>query len=231
MLWLKRTVIALAVVGGIAGYLGWKHPRGGKPADRVVWARDPLQTDPDLDPFEVTTKEGPVRVVPRAGYALDGVLVSHRENLDAFSYLIPIDACFVWGLYADAKERSDVSFANHGRVCYFEWHSDVDGNYLKTHLSNNHLVPANDNLRRAIFWMGDGDEVRLEGYLVDLEIPVPRDRIGEVARQLANGDLGNVEQKSETFTWRTSMSRNDEGMGACETIWVTAVQIGKKRYQ
>ncbi len=227
-----------ARIGGVAlvlalfgGWWAWKHPRGGTPAERIVWARDPVQEETDAEPFEVKTKEGAIKVTPRARYELNGVLVSHRENLDAFGYLVPIDACIIWGLYGDAKERKNVSVANHGRVCYVEWTGDVDGAYLMTHLSNNHLVPANDNIRRAIEWMGDGDEVRLEGYLVDMEIPVPRDQLAEVMAQLTKGDLGNVQRTNETFTWKTSLTREDEGMGACETMWVTAVQIGKQRYQ
>jgi len=227
----RVALICAVFVAAVIGWWLWNHPRGGVPAERVVWSRDPVQEEPELEPFELTTREGPVKVIPRARYDLNGVLVSHRKNLDAFSYLIPIDACIVWGLYGDEKERTDLSVSNHGRVCYVQYRSGIDGTYLMTHLSNNHLVPANENVRRAIFWMGDGDEVRLQGQLVDLEVPVPHDHLSDLLNQLGKGDLGNAEQHGDTFVWKTSLTRDDTGMGACETMWVTSVQIGKKLYQ
>jgi hypothetical protein len=52
-----------------------------------------------------------------------------------------------------------------------------------------------------------GDRVTLTGKLVDVEI---KDRAGRTA-----------------FRSRTSLSRDDVGSGACEQIWVEAVEVDR----
>jgi len=44
------------------------------------------------------------------------------------------------------------------------------------------------------------------------------------------GDLVDVDG-SDGFAWRTSLTRTDTGLGACETLYVRAITIGTRRYR
>src|SRR5207302_7302520 len=133
---------ALLGLGG-GGY--WLHGRrhGLRAIGVVDTRREPRQTDTERVAFEASG----MMVIPRAAYELSGRVVDHRDNHDPFAAFIPFDACVVWGDF-DGKLR-DVSFESHGRVCYFTYPAGADASYVMTHVSNNHLVPANQNVRRA----------------------------------------------------------------------------------
>ena len=74
---------------------------------------------------------------------------------------------------------------------------------LASHVANHHLIPASEEVERALAEVRVGDVVSLAGTLVDLEI---RDQEGRVR-----------------FRNRTSLTRTDVGSGACEQMWVEAV--------
>jgi hypothetical protein len=75
---------------------------------------------------------------------------------------------------------------------------------LPSHIANNHLIPANEEVADALARIAIGDLVTLHGKLVDLEIH----------------DAGG----RQVFSARTSLTRDDVGSGACEIIWVESVE-------
>ena len=76
---------------------------------------------------------------------------------------------------------------------------------IQSHVANHHLVPANDEVAREMKRVKRGDRVTLRGKLVDVEIV---DRGGK-----------------SVFRSRTSLSRDDVGSGACEQLWVEAIDV------
>ena len=70
-------------------------------------------------------------------------------------------------------------------------------------LSNNHLISADDFIRRQVRKIGIGDQVRVRGYLAGYSSP-------------GVGKRG------------TSTTRTDTGNGACETIYVEHFDIVSK---
>jgi hypothetical protein len=76
---------------------------------------------------------------------------------------------------------------------------------LPTHIANNHLIPASDDVAGTLGRIRVGDLVTLRGKLVDVEI---LDARGQTA-----------------FRSRTSLRRDDVGSGACEQIWVESVEV------
>ena len=77
-----------------------------------------------------------------------------------------------------------------------------------TILANTHIIPATTRLRRAIRCVAEGDDVRLEGWLVDVE--------GE---------------DDPSFHWTTSTSRDDEGPNSCETVYLERLTVGERAYE
>jgi hypothetical protein len=62
------------------------------------------------------------------------------------------------------------------------------------------MVPANKKVKKTLKGLREGDLVTLRGYLVD------------------------VDHETGWF-WRTSMSREDTGAGACEIVYVESVSV------
>ena len=74
---------------------------------------------------------------------------------------------------------------------------------VNTCSSNNHLIPANDVIKREIKKIKRGDYVEIKGYLVDI-----------------NGSNSG----DGSFYWNSSKSREDTGDGSCEVIYVTDIE-------
>ena len=63
-----------------------------------------------------------------------------------------------------------------------------------------HLIPATEDLDSRHRKLRPGQIVTIGGYLVDIRGP-------------------------GGFFWNTSLTRNDTGDGACEIVWVEALEI------
>ena len=146
-------------------------------------------------------------------YSYDiSALVVHTKNYGSFDLcgkLAPIDLALAWGKVAEYNDRIDFHWDQLSRWYTFEVKSieeldpvgGIDG--TGKHSSNNHLIPADQSVRKSIRKIKTGDYIRLTGYLVSI-----------------TGENG----KGSTFTWSSSTSRNDTGNGACEVMYVTNVQ-------
>src|SRR4030042_124391 len=97
----------------------------------------------------------------------------------------------------------------HGEfTCYFDFRRGIDSSWYQKFSSaqgsNNHLLPKDDEVYKAIKKATTGDQIYLKGYLVDYSIKSPRGQSG---------------------TRATSTIRTDND---CEVIYTTDFQILKK---
>jgi hypothetical protein len=69
---------------------------------------------------------------------------------------------------------------------------------VETSSANMHLIPANDQVRQALDAISTGENIRLRGFLVEA-------------------------RAEDGWRWRSSLTREDTGNGACEIILVTEV--------
>jgi hypothetical protein len=173
-------------------------------------AGEPEQEAVSGEPPVTFEKKGhEVLLTPRATYRITGYAVeTSRHLLDEWDYVLPMDLALVWGPLADPAVLARMKFHLSGR--YVSWWHDGGGpmyqqQILESHLANNHLVPATDDVAKELARIRVGDLVTLRGKLVDVEI---RDRSGKVVHRS-----------------RTSLSRTDTGSGACEQVWVEAVDV------
>lgn len=181
----------------------------GTPAPRPVdWKADPVQEATDRKPFPFETKNGPVTLHPQARFEVSAVVAgTERYWMDGGSFLCPIDLALIWGDLPEEPYKDEVTYGQMTR--YYFWRtnsSELDLGYIQSHSSNMHLIPATENVKRALFSADEGDSVRLRGLLVDAE-----------------GENG--------FTWKSSTSRQDEGPGACELVFVEEAQVEGKVYR
>jgi hypothetical protein len=198
--------LALLLLAG----LGWlaTRPRGAATDEPIDWSREPRQGPTDAAPFELATRRGPFTITPRAVYDVAAVVASTEGYwLDDVAFLSPRDVVLTWGELPTARWRRRISYSQGWR--FYFWRTaaaDLDGRYITTHSANTHLLPATANLRRAIRALGRGDEVRLRGWLVDVD-------------------------GRDGFGWHTSLTRDDSGDHGCEILWLVALQIGERTYR
>jgi hypothetical protein len=202
----KIWLTVLAIV--LAGFWLLTRPTSAGGGDPIDWSREPVQTATDRASFEVSTRKGPVKLHPVALFDIAGVVAgAERYRFDNEAFLSPVDFVLTWGELPAEPYKAKVTYQQMTR--YYFWRtpsSDLDPNYIQSHSSNMHMIPASSNLKRALTSVGKGDSVRIRGLLVN------------VSRE--NG-----------YTWNSSRSRVDSGPGACELIWVEELQVGRKLYR
>jgi hypothetical protein len=201
-LWIALPVVLLVGSSFLSRPLGTPAPR---PID---WKTEPVQEATDRKPFPFETRKGTVTLHPRARFEVSAVVAgSERYRMDGGAFLSPIDLALIWGDLPEKPYADEVTYGQMTRYYFWRTESpDLDLGYIQGHSSNMHLIPATENLRRALFSIDEGDSVRLSGLLVD-----------------ADGEDG--------FTWKSSTSRQDEGPGACELVWVEEAQVEGKVYR
>jgi hypothetical protein len=176
-------------------------------APRPNALKEPVQEEPAREPFTETRGRRTFRITPRAAYDVAArVGATERYRWGASGALIPWDFVLTWGAATQEPAWSRISYLQTGR--FYAWRCDdsLDVSYVSSHTANTHLIPASGRVASALKHVRRGDVVRLEGDLVDVAGP-------------------------DGFVWKTSLSRADTGPGACETLYVRAVTIGRSRYR
>lgn len=157
-------------------------------------------------------KEGFIYLIdPIYSYEISGLVVAdyNSENwLDIFHSKDPLnskDVCVAWGSNLSSGAYQKTKFS-HGEFTCFWQVQEQDVVFNNNEISNNHLLPANEEINGKIKESRVGDQIYIRGYLANYNITAT--------------DL-NVSRN-------TSISRNDTGNGACEVIYVTDFQILKR---
>jgi len=191
---MKKLIILLLIVAA-----GWFIFRD-QPANwrGIPAAAEPQQTANNLPkPF----LDGKYTITPLARYTVTAVVLSRsRYRLDDGAELAPLDLALGWGSMSIANVINDLSISQSGRWYEYSWHGDppLDPQAIATHSANTHCLPANSAVKKQLLAVRRHDLVTLEGYLVEIST--------------AGG-----------YHWRSSLSREDTGGGACEVLWVTGV--------
>ncbi len=135
-----------------------------------------------------------------AEFALEArVLARERYRMGREADLSPWDFALGWGRMAEPEIARQFTIRQSGRWYY--WRTEqlpIPLREVEISSANMHLIPANDQVREALDRVNSGSTVSLRGFLVE-----------------ARGEDG--------WRWRSSMSREDTGDGACELILVTDV--------
>jgi hypothetical protein len=177
---------------------------------RAQLADEPRQQQVVKDPFAVDYAGVRYKVEPQYDYELEGMVVSYRQHdgesemhRQTNDHLNVADLCVVWGKTAASPYLDDISFWNGIFTCNFQTRSQTAWESIRPQqISNNHLITDDDFLRHQIAKVTIGDQIRVRGWLS------------------AYGTGGNRRG--------TSITREDTGDGACETIFVNEFEITKR---
>jgi hypothetical protein len=166
----------------------------------VLIASDPVQTpaSPNDHPFD----RGAFHLEPLARFALDA-RVLHRKiyRYDQQAALVPVDLAVGWGAMSDQAVLDQLEISQSARFFWYEWQHQppIPRSEIVSHATNLHLIPSTPTIASRCKSLRTGELIHLDGVLV----------------QATGPGIG---------TWRSSLSRTDDGNGACELVWVEELE-------
>jgi hypothetical protein len=167
----------------------------------VLVAGDPLQVD--LDSPRRFEHKG-FRLAARARYEITArVLRKQIYRIDGGADLAPVDLGVGWGPMSDTAIINRLELSQLGR--FFHWAPrdaafPLSRQTIAKHAAQMHMVPATDDIERRLKMLRPGQIIRIDGWLVDIRGP-------------------------GGFAWNTSLRRDDAGSGACEIVFVEALEV------
>lgn len=170
---------------------------------------EPEQSRTRAKKFKVSVNDVDYEIKPLYDYELNGLVVSyklHDGNMRLHKawndHLNVADYCVVWGDTAKAQTLPKINFWNGQFTCNFSTRNrEAWSNFDETQISNNHLISDDTLIRDQLSDVRIGDQIRIQG------------RLAEYTNLNTKGKRG------------TSITRDDKGNGACETIFVESVQV------
>lgn len=130
----------------------------------------PLMTPPTRFAFEYTPFATTYKIVPVADYVISGVVLDKKRYMmhQRAGLLGQMDVGLAWGRISSPESREGMRFNNKGgRVLISKFDSVYQYTLADGYYSNNHLIPANENVSRGFDRLKKESLVRLEGYLVN----------------------------------------------------------------
>lgn len=181
------------------GAYGWWRERPVEQPPGVLVAESPRQT-PVANPRPWKRADYTVR--PLARYELAARIVGKESyRFDATADISPMDLALGWGRLSDSAVLDRLELRQSSR--WLTWRYDrppIPPAEIQRSLANVHVIPADTHVTQTLERLRPGQVVELHGYLVEVR-----------------GPGGGA--------WVSSLSREDDGKGACEIMWVERVDL------
>lgn len=170
--------------------------------------QEPLQQAQSLERKQIQFKDRQYYVDRKFRYELYGLVVSFREHdgdqmlhKSWGDHLNVADICVIWSNTAQSPYLNQLDFWNGQFTCNVKTRSsEAWASFDMQQLSNNHLITANPYIRDQISKVKIGDQIVIKGWL---------------------SEYGH----EQGLIRGTSITRDDTGNGACETIYVEQFQV------
>jgi hypothetical protein len=187
--------ILLVLYGGVH----WWHQRPVTHGPGVTASDEPAQSKADNG--GVITKNG-YNIIPLQDFSIDArVLSATHYTFGREADLSPVDLALGWGRMSDESVLKNISISQSGR--FYFWHVDefpIPRREIETHSANMHMIPADSEVEKTLLSIKQGQVVHISGYLVEAKA-------------------------SDGWHWRSSLTREDTGDGACEVVYVKSVYV------
>ncbi|MFN9738103.1 MAG: hypothetical protein ACK59R_06060, partial [Pseudomonadota bacterium] len=194
-----RTLLAAVTVAAL-GYLHWQAQRPVDPGPGAVAPRPPLQRA--LADARPLSRDG-FTLRPLAHFEAEARVLGRQDyGFDTESALSPTDLALGWGRMSDANVLAGLEIRQGGRWYHYSWRSAEPPIPLPEIIrssANMHFIPASDEAADALAAVREGQVVRFRGLLVEAS-------------------------RADGWHWRSSLSRDDSGGGACELVWLERIE-------
>lgn len=166
----------------------------------------------EQQPIQINLKGLEANVTPFAQYKISAVILSRKRYTSEWaSFISPVDFALGWGEVGKPENLEHIKVKQTLRWYRYKYDQEcpISQKYISTHSSNHHIIPANDNVRKAVLSAKKNEKIVLEGFLVNV-----------------SGDY-----KNGNVSWRSSNTRTDTGNGSCEIMYVTSVKLDTNIYR
>jgi hypothetical protein len=142
-------------------------------------------------------------VSPLAGISLQARVLGREDyRLGRTADYSPTDLALGWGPMAEPGLAERLNISQGGRWYRYRWGGEgppIAPEAIARNSANMHMVPVDAGIARRLAQVRPGDVVRVHGWLVAID-------------------------GSDGWHWRSSLSRDDTGDGACELVLVCAIE-------
>lgn len=143
---------------------------------------------------------GDATLTPLAGFSVDARVLGREDyRLGREADYSPTDLALGWGRMSEDAVLSRLAISQGGRWYRYRWQGDppIPLDEIVRSSANMHMVPADDTIAAALKRIQPGQRVRIDGWLIRID--------------------------GENWRWRSSLTREDSGGGACELVYACAV--------
>jgi hypothetical protein len=129
------------------------------------------------------------------------VLSSKNYSFGRDADLSPVDFALGWGPMSDEAVLNKIDISQSNR--FYFWHVDafpIPREDIETHSANMHMIPIDANVARTLSAVRVGQVVHIDGYLIEASA-------------------------ADGWRWKSSLTRNDTGKGACELLLVKSIDV------
>ncbi len=166
--------------------------------DGVIASQQPAQYSTSHTSF---TLNG-YNITPLEAFEIEArVLATEQYSLGREADLSPVDLALGWGKMSDETILKDIKISQSNRFYY--WRVDefpIPRREIETQSANMHMIPADDQIDKLLKSIRPGQIVKLSGDLVQVNA-------------------------SDGWRWKSSLTREDTGNGACEIIYVKSLTV------
>jgi hypothetical protein len=190
---LNWKLIFFASLIAYGAYQHFSHRPISQASKGVVASLQPIQQSTSQSNFE---RNG-YTITPLESFELEArVLSSEHYSFGREADLSPVDLALGWGRMSDESILKDIKITQSGRFYY--WHVNdfpIPREEIETHSANMHMIPANSQIEKLLKSVRVGQIVTFKGQLVEVKA-------------------------QDGWHWKSSLTRNDTGAGACELVFV-----------
>jgi hypothetical protein len=193
---MKGFLLSCALLLGL--YWFWENSQISRPAG-ILATGEPHQKE--VHAASAREKDG-YQIMPLATFDIRArVIARERYRFGRAADLSPIDLVLGWGKMSDTAVLEKIRFSQGGRA--YTWTTSVypvSRRVIETHSAKMHMIARDGAIERRLKSIRAGNMVHIKGFLV------------EVSAQ-------------EGWRWKSSLTRDDTGGGACELILVESLDI------
>jgi hypothetical protein len=193
-----RTWLVVAIVLVAFGAARWAAQRPLAHSAGTLVSSEPLQTPPAND---ASFAFGDFELTPLADFQLEARVLSREDyRLGTESSLSPTDLALGWGRMSDTAVIDQLDIGQSARFYHYRWRDQppIPPGEIVRSSANMHLIPADDAVARDLGRVREGQVVSLRGRLIEA-------------------------RRADGWHWRSSLTREDSGAGACELVLVDMI--------